>query len=116
MPINVRFEGEVAVLSNFGRLLNDPRHFDAARDIQVLLDEGRRHFVLDLATLREVGDTALGLLVTLTRQIRQGGGEVVLTNVSRGTGRFLEEMRMDVYWDVFDGVAEAARSFRDAAV
>ena len=115
MALNVRFEREVAVLGNFGRLLNDPRHFDAARDVRVLLDEGRRHFVLDLSTLREVGDVALGLLTTLTRQIRQAGGEAVLANVSRGTGKFIEEMRMDAYWDVFESVAEAARSFRDAA-
>ena len=115
MPVNIRFERNVAVLSNFGRLLNDPRHFDAARDVRLLLDEGRRHFVLDLSNLREVGDTALGLLTTLTRTIRQAGGEAVLAHVSQSTGRFLEAMRMDDYWDVFDGVAEAARSFDDGA-
>src|SRR5262249_3912816 len=107
MPINIRDDGDVTVLSNFGRLLNDPRHFDAGRDVRGLLDEGRRKFVLDRGTLREVGATALGLLTTLTRQIRQAGGEAVLANVSRSAGRFLDEMRMDAYWDVFDSVEEA---------
>ena len=54
VAMNVRFEGDVTVLSNFGRLVNDPRHFDAARDLGMLLDEGHRLFVLDLDTLREV--------------------------------------------------------------
>ena len=113
MPVNIRFEKTVAVLSNFGRLLNDPRYVDAARDVRLLLDEGHRHFVLDLASVHEVGDTVLALLTTLTRTIRQAGGEAVLANVGKGTGRFLEAMRMDDYWDVFDSVAEAARSFDD---
>jgi anti-sigma B factor antagonist len=113
MPMNVRFEGQAVVLSNFGRLMNDPRHFDAARDVQVLLDEGCRRFVLDLTTLREIGDTALGLLTTLTRLIRRAGGEAVLAGVSRGAGRTLDEMKMDDYWDVFTDVETAARSFHE---
>ena len=111
MPMNVRFEKDVAVLSNFGRLMNDPRHVDAASDVRGLLDEGRRHFVLDLANLRELGDSALGLLTTLTRTIRLAGGEVVLANVSQDTGRVIEAMRMDDYWDVHASVDNAARSF-----
>jgi anti-anti-sigma regulatory factor len=113
MPMNVRFERSAVVLSNFGRLMNDPRYFDAARDVQALLDEGWRWFVLDLTTLREIGDVALGLLTTITRRIRQAGGEAVLAGVSRGAGRYLEEMRMEDYWDVFPDVETAARSFGD---
>jgi anti-sigma B factor antagonist len=107
MPINVRIDGDVVVLSNFGRLLNDPRHFDAGRDVRGLLDEGHRRFVLDLSTLREAGDVALGLLTTLTRLIRQNGGEAVLANISRGTRHYLDEMRMDAYWEMFDDIEEA---------
>ena len=29
MPMHSRSDGEVVVLSNFGRLMDDPRHFDA---------------------------------------------------------------------------------------
>jgi len=115
MPMNIRFERNVAVLSNFGRLMNDPRHVDAAHDVRGLLDEGHRHFVLDLASVREVGDSLLGLLTTLTRTIRQARGEVVLANVSQDTGRFIEAMRMDDYWDVCASVDAAVRSFGDGA-
>ena len=107
MAVNVHFDGDVVILSNFGRLLNDPRHFDAGRDVGALLDEGRRKFVFDLATLREAGDVALGLLTTLTRLIRQGDGEVVLCKVGKETGRYLDEMRMDAYWEILDTIEEA---------
>ena len=108
MAIYVRFhEGEVAVLGEVGRLMNDPRHFDASRDVADLIDQGYRRFVLDLVGVRETGPSILGLLMTLTRQIRRAEGEAVLARVSRPMGAFLDEMRMDDYWDRFDDTASA---------
>ena len=107
MAIQVRFAGEVVVLSAIGRLMNDPRHFDAARDVRELLDAGHRRFVLELGGVRETGPTVLGLLTTLTRAIRNEGGEAVLANVSPPMAKFIDEMLMDDYWDVFDDAHEA---------
>ncbi len=107
MAIHVRFEGEVAVLSGIARLMNDPRHFDAGRDVGELIDQGYLRFVLELGNVRETGPTVLGLLTTLTRTIRRASGEAVLANVSPPMEKFLDEMRMDAYWDVFDDVEEA---------
>jgi anti-anti-sigma regulatory factor len=107
MAIHVRFDGEVAVLSGIARLMNDPRHFDSLRDIGDLLGQGYLRFVLELGNLRETGPTVLGLLTTLTRKIRQADGEAVLANVSPPMAKFLDEMRMDSYWDLFDDTEEA---------
>jgi anti-sigma B factor antagonist len=107
MVVNSRMDGDVAVLSNFGGLLNDPRHFDAGRDVRELLDQGVRKFVLEMANIREMGTTALGLLVTLTRQVRQSGGQVVLARPGRVVVEYIEAMRMDDYWDVAATVEEA---------
>lgn len=111
-PLNVRVDGDLVVLSNFGPLLNDPRHFDAGRHLQELLDQGRRRFVLELKGIREMGSTSMGLLVTLTRQVRQQGGELVLAGASRETLAFLDEMAMDDYWDVFESVDDAKAFFQ----
>jgi anti-anti-sigma regulatory factor len=117
MAIHVRFSGSVAILSGVARLMNDPRHFDAGIEVRELLDQGYRGFVLELGGVRETGATLLGLLMTLTRRIRQDRGEVALANVSPQLERFLAEMNMEDYWDVFrhaDDAAEflARRAFR----
>lgn len=114
MPLNVRIDGALAILSNFGRLLNDPRHFDASRDVKELLDQGNRQFVLELGGIRELSPTGLGLLMTLTRLIRQYEGEAVLANVSQGVEDEIEMMRMDTYWDIVPS-AEEAKAFFDRA-
>ncbi len=114
MPLNIRIDDDTVILSNFGRLLNDPRHFDAGRDVRDMLGQGFQKFILELGEMREIGSTAIGLLTTLTRQIRKEGGEAVLAHLSPSTEKYIEMMQMDTFWEVFDDVEEAEAFFRRA--
>src|SRR6516225_124772 len=107
MALNIRFEGPIAILSNFARLMNDPRYVDAARDVQDLLDQGYRDYVVELAGVRETGASFLGVLMTISREIRNQGGDVVLAHPSREVANYLGMMQMDEYWDIFGTVEEA---------
>jgi anti-sigma B factor antagonist len=111
MPLHFRCDGEIAILSNVGRLMNDPRYFDAGQQVKELLSEGFRTFIIELRGVGETGSPLLGLLMTMTRQIRKDGGEVVLAGVSRSMEKFLDEMRMEEFWDVFRSVEEAKWHF-----
>jgi anti-sigma B factor antagonist len=112
MVLHIRIDEDRAILSNFGRIMNDPRYADAAGEVAGLLDQGLRKFILELSALREMGAPALGLLMTLTRQVRQRGGEVVLARVSPEVEDTIETMRMDTFWDVFASVEEATEFYR----
>lgn len=111
MPLNIRFDGDIVVLSNIGRLMNDPRYVDAERDVGEMLDQGYRKFILELGGVRDAGSSLLGMLMTLTRKIRRRDGELVLTNVGRGLEEFIASMQMDAFWDIFDSVGDARHFF-----
>jgi anti-sigma B factor antagonist len=111
MSLNFRIDGDVVVLSNFARLMNDPRYVDAGRDLRDLLDQGRKNFILDLSGLRQPGASFLGVLMSLTRLIQQQHGEVALAHLSPEVAEFLSEMRLEEYWDVFPSVPEAREFF-----
>ena len=111
MPLNIEVDGDVVVLSNFGRLMNDPRYVDASRDVSELLDQGLKNFILDLDSVRETGSGFLGLLMTITRRIRQHDGEVVLAHLNPHMEKFIEMMQMDDYWEIFKNVEEAKEFF-----
>ena len=111
MPLNIRVDRDVVILSNLARLMNDPRYVDASRDTRDMLDQGFRKFILELRGVREVGSSFLGLLITITRQVRQHGGEIVLADLSQDMEKFFNDMRMDDYWDVFATVEAASRFF-----
>ena len=112
MPIDVRIVHEVAVVGNLAGLLNTPSHVDTAREIDLVLDDGHRMFIFELRGVGTPGPMALGVLATLTRRIRQRGGDVVLARVGRSTAQFLEELRMDAEWEIFRGLPEALDYFR----
>jgi anti-sigma B factor antagonist len=107
MAVNIRFDDDVAILSNFGRLMDDPRHFETSRDVGELLDQGRRKFVIELRGVGALGASGIGLLLTITRLIRRRGGEAVLASPSRSMERLIDEMLMDSYWQVFEDVDQA---------
>jgi anti-sigma B factor antagonist len=111
MALNMRDDGDVTILSNFGRLMNDPRYVDSARDVEEQLDRGARKFVMELAGVHETGASFLGVLMTLTRAIRRRGGEIVVARPSPQIEQLLEEMQMDDFWDVFRSVDEAKRFY-----
>jgi anti-anti-sigma regulatory factor len=112
MPLHVRIDREIAILSNFARLMNDPRYIDAGAEVRALLDQGSREFIIELSGVRETGPAVIGLLTTLTRQIRRHGGEVVLAKPGPAMEQYIERMRMDSYWDIFPSVVEATGYFR----
>ncbi len=111
MPLNIEVDGDVVILSSFGRLMNDPRYVDASRDVSELVAQGHRNFILDLDNVRETGDSFLGLLMTITRRIRRDDGEVVLARLNPHMEKFITMMQMDDYWDIFQSVAESKAFF-----
>ena len=112
MPLNVRVIDDVVVLSNFGRLMNDPRHFDATRDVQNLTDQGYRKYVLELRGVGALGASGVGLLVTLTRLVRKVDGEAVLAAVHPAMEKRLDELRLDSFWDIYPSVETATEALK----
>jgi anti-anti-sigma factor len=113
MAVNVRFDDDVVVLSNLGRLMNDPRHFDAGRDVQALAEQGYRKFVVALRGVGALGPSGVGLLMTITRVVRKFDGDVVLAGLSPPMEKLMDELRMDAFWEVFDSVEDAVRAFKE---
>lgn len=112
MVLSIRHDGDVTILGNFGRFMNDPRYVDAAGEVAELLDQGERNFVMEMSGVHETGGSFLGVLMTMTREIRRRGGEVVMARVGGHVEAYLAEMQLDDHWDVFRTVDEARRFFQ----
>ncbi len=55
MALNIRVDGDIVILSNFARLMNDPRYVDASRDVHDLLAQGFKNYIIELAGIKETG-------------------------------------------------------------
>lgn len=113
MTLHIRIQDDVAIVDNFRWMMNDPRYTSAATDVRELLEQGFRKFIFEMTNVREVGDAFLGLLMTLTREIRKVRGEVVLAHATREVRNALERVRLEDYWDSFPRVSDAESFYRD---
>ena len=62
MLLNIRVDGDIVIIGNFGRLMNDPRYIDASRDTVELLDQGSRSSFWIWVESDESGSSFLRLL------------------------------------------------------
>jgi anti-sigma B factor antagonist len=113
MPLNIRIDDDIVIMSNFGRLMDDPRYVDAPREASELIEQGFKKFILDLGGVRESGSGFFALLLTVTRRIRKDHGDAVLAHASPHIEKVLYDMRMDDYWDIFKSIEEASEFFVD---
>ena len=110
LEIQPRVVDEVVILDLAGRLwfLDG----DLRDQMQKLLAEGRRFFVLNIANIDYIDSTGLGQLISLWTSIRTRNGNLVLLRPTSRVRRLLTVTRLQVVFDVFDDEERARIAVR----
>lgn len=112
MDIEVRRQGDVAVITLRGRLtFNDqPRQL---RDVvRAALDQGARHVLLDLAAIRYIDSTRLGELIGAHVSVTRQGGRLRLVKTPARILELLAIAGLDGIFERFDSIDAALDSLR----
>jgi anti-sigma B factor antagonist len=75
-----------------------------------LLDEGHRHFVLDLAFVTFMDSMGLGVIVAVTKRIREHEGSLRIASASGRILRILDLSGMRDSYEISPSTAEATQS------
>ncbi|MEV0692981.1 STAS domain-containing protein [Streptomyces sp. NPDC050388] len=75
-----------------------------------LLDEGHRHFVLDLGFVTFMDSMGLGVIVAITKRIREHEGSLRIASVSGRMLRIFDLSGMRESYEIYPSVAEATQS------
>lgn len=111
MRISEHSDGQVTVLD-----LLSPTSGDFSRElfvpqIETLLGEGRRDFILNLAELPWLNSTGVGLLLAARRKIGEAGGHAVLAAPNERVKGILEVVGMTTIWEIHPTLERARASF-----
>jgi len=107
---DVERDGDVAVLvarrqpQGLGRVVG-------RRQLDELLRDGVRRFVLDLSDLRSIDSTGVGQVVVAFQKVREAGGELVVSGMSRAVRRVFEVTLIESLIPAFDDRDAARASF-----
>lgn len=99
MGFTVRKEGDVCVVAVEGQLIVGNRQ-DLKQKVEEALDRGERRFLVDFAQTGYIDSSGLGVLVSLSKKIREVNGELRLTNLNEDLRTLFELTRLDTLFRI----------------
>jgi len=112
MALEHQIIGEIAVVNLTGKLQGGTPDSQEMKDaIQKLLDAGVKNFVLDLAEVKRMHSSGLGVLISLLTSIRNRGGDLKLAAINETMEGILAITKLNSIFETFGTVTEATQSF-----
>ncbi len=103
-------QGDVTVIRVDGQLTVGNRQ-ELKSLVQAGLDAGARKFLLDCAATGYIDSSGLGALVTISRRVREAGGQIRLAGLNDDLRALFELTKLDTLFAIFPGTAEALQGF-----
>lgn len=101
-----RTVGRVTVYDVDGQLIVGNRH-ELKRLVLDALERGARRFVIDFSRTGYIDSSGLGVLITLSKEIRALGGDLRLASLNRDLQRLFELTKLDTFFRICDDLGEA---------
>lgn len=106
MSFRERTIGRVTVYDVDGQLIVGNRH-ELKRMVLDALGGGARRFVIDFSRTGYIDSSGLGVLITLSKEIRAQGGDLRLASLNADLQRLFELTKLDTFFRICDGLEEA---------
>lgn len=110
MSFSVRSVGDATVVQVDGQLIVGNRQ-DLKDKVLARLEEGARNFVIDFARTGYIDSSGLGVLVSVSKKIREAGGELRLACLSDDLQTLFELTKLDTLFQIRDDLEEALAGF-----
>jgi anti-sigma B factor antagonist len=89
-----------------GQLIVANRH-ELKQIVQDGLDQGARRFVIDFTPTAYIDSSGLGALVSMSKRVRQAGGEMRLAGLNEDLRSLFELTKLDTLFSIFETRDEA---------
>ncbi len=110
MGFEVMKEGDVTVLDVEGQLIVGNRQ-ELKQKVLDELEGGEKRFLIDFEKTGYIDSSGLGVLVSLSKKIREHGGELRLANLNEDLRTLFELTKLDTLFQIADSRDEALTSF-----
>ena len=111
MAFNVRKQpGGVVVVEVDGQLIVGNRQ-ELKQQVLDALEGGARKFLIDFTRTGYIDSSGLGVLVSLSKKIREEGGDLRLAGLNEDLKTLFELTKLDTLFAITDSAAEALAAF-----
>jgi len=110
MGFEVTQNGEITLVEVEGQLIVGNRQ-ELKQQVLEQLDNGDRKFVIDFAKTGYIDSSGLGVLVSLSKKIREQGGELRLSSLNEDLRTLFELTKLDTLFRIADTKEQALEGF-----
>src|SRR5205085_4979865 len=110
MSFDVRKQNDVTVIDVEGQLIVGNRQ-ELKQKVLEELENGARKFLIDFTNTGYIDSSGLGVLVSLSKKIREQGGELRLANLNDDLKTLFELTKLDTLFQIADTRERALQSF-----
>ena len=110
MAFEVTEKGGVTIIDVEGQLIVGNRQ-ELKQKVLEKLDGGERKFLIDFSNTGYIDSSGLGVLVSLSKKIREQGGELRLANLNEDLKTLFELTKLDTLFHIASDRQEALTSF-----
>ena len=100
----------VAVLQVEGQLIVGNRQ-ELKELVQAALDQGERRLLIDFSRTGYIDSSGLGALVSISKKIREAGGELRLSGLNEDLRSLFELTKLDALFAIAETPQQALASF-----
>ncbi len=110
MNFEISHHNDVTVVEVTGQLIVANRQ-ELKDDVLKLLDAGSRKFLIDFRDTAYIDSSGLGVLVSLSKKIREKGGEIRLSNLNEDLRTLFELTKLDTLFHIAETRDQALKDF-----
>jgi anti-sigma B factor antagonist len=110
MSFDVKKQGDITVIDVEGQLIVGNRQ-ELKQKVLEELEKGGRKFLIDFSNTGYIDSSGLGVLVSLSKKIREQGGELRLANLNDDLRTLFELTKLDTLFHIATNREEALSSF-----
>ncbi|MEO8946651.1 MAG: STAS domain-containing protein [Gemmatimonadaceae bacterium] len=110
MSFTLKKEGDVVVVDVEGQLIVGNRQ-ELKQKVLDDLEKGERKFLIDFAQTGYIDSSGLGVLVSLSKKIREHGGELRLADLNDDLQTLFELTKLDTLFQISETRERALEGF-----
>ncbi|HSU96035.1 MAG TPA: STAS domain-containing protein [Gemmatimonadaceae bacterium] len=110
MSFTLKKNGDVVVVDVEGQLIVGNRQ-ELKQKVLDELEKGDRKFLIDFAQTGYIDSSGLGVLVSLSKKIREHGGELRLANLNDDLQTLFELTKLDTLFQIAETRERALEGF-----
>lgn len=110
MSLQISHHGNVVIVEVEGQLIVSNRQ-ELKQRVLDEADSGARKFLVDFARTGYIDSAGLGVLVSLSKRLRELGGDLRLANLNDDLQTLFELTKLDTLFQIADSRERALESF-----